>query len=211
MRGGLAAVVLSLAVCRVAAAQSAPEPAPVAALEPRGPDGEAVPADRRPEDVPTANQTIVRGRRPLSADRTEDKVSVTGERLRDSPKPNLFEALAQESASIHVTRCGVGPEGVSSGASGGLTIRGLGGSPNTQVVVVEDGVPDVQGIFGHPLPDAFFMDLAVRYKYADPGKGWSVEPYLYLRNFLNRHYEYIQGYVMPGFNVLVGLKVGIGS
>ena len=94
MRKGLAVVVLSLAVCRVAAAQSAGEPAPVVSPEARGPDGEAQAIDRRPEDVPAVNQTIVRGRRPLSADRTEDKVSVTGERLRESPKPNLFEALA---------------------------------------------------------------------------------------------------------------------
>ncbi|MBM4396938.1 MAG: TonB-dependent receptor plug domain-containing protein, partial [Deltaproteobacteria bacterium] len=126
--------------------------------DPRG-TGAAEPSGRRFEDVPSGNETVVRDRRPTSPDGTQDQVAIPGERLRESPRPNLFEAIAQESASIHVTRRGVGPAGVASGAAGGLTIRGLGGSPNTQVVVVEDGVPDVQGIFGHPLPDAYVPDL----------------------------------------------------
>jgi len=112
-----------------------------------------------PEDPPPCNETVIRGTRPTSPDRTQDQVIVPGETLRESPKPNLLEALAQESASIHVTRRGVGPSGVANGAAGGLTVRGLGGSPNTQVLVVEDGVPDVQGIFGHPLPDTYVADL----------------------------------------------------
>lgn len=36
-----------------------------------------------------------------------------------------------------------------------MTLRGIGGSPNTEVLVLIDGHPQYQGIFGHPLPDAY--------------------------------------------------------
>ncbi|MBP7126681.1 TonB-dependent receptor [Myxococcota bacterium] len=157
MRGGVLVVVLSML------------PGSQAWARPAGPPGEdpsPPPEERREEpagssapEADSCNRTVIPAPRPTSPDRTQDQVVVPGETLRASPKPNLLETLAQESASIHVTRRGVGPAGVASGAAGGLTVRGLGGSPNTQVLVVEDGVPDVQGIFGHPLPDAYVPDL----------------------------------------------------
>ncbi len=160
MRWALAVFALCIGAAQ-AQAQMADDVLAQAVLPPGPRDADTTPevSDRRYEEVEGENQTVVVGHRPVSPDRTQDVITIPGERLRESPKPNLFEALAQESAGIHVTRRGVGPAGVSSGASGSLTIRGLGGSPNDQVVVVEDGVPDVQGIFGHPLPDAYVPDL----------------------------------------------------
>lgn len=40
--------------------------------------------------------------------------------------------------------------GVSNGAAGGLSIRGAGGSPNTEVLVLSDGRP--QTMAGYPMP-----------------------------------------------------------
>ena len=60
-----------------------------------------------------------------------------------------------------------------------------------------------------PMPDTFVMDLAVRYRYTPADRGWTVEPYVHLRNLLDRRYEYIRGYRMPGINVLAGLKIGL--
>jgi iron complex outermembrane receptor protein len=60
--------------------------------------------------------------------------------------------------------------GVANGATGGITIRGLSGSPNSQILVVEDGVADYQGIFGHPIPDAytpFLLEEAIVQKGGD--------------------------------------------
>lgn len=75
--------------------------------------------------------------------------------MRRSTQASLFGAIAQQAADIYVPSAGVGLHGVGNGATGGIRIRGLGGSPNTQVLLVEDGVPDYQGIFGHPIPDAY--------------------------------------------------------
>jgi len=44
--------------------------------------------------------------------------------------------------------------GIGANASGQLGLRGLGGRPTTQLLVMEDGVPDTMGLFGHPLADA---------------------------------------------------------
>ena len=63
-----------------------------------------------------------------------------------------------------------------------------------------------------PLPDVFFMDVAMRYRYEKSVNGQvahTIEPYLLLRNILDHRYAYVAGYVMPGFNVLAGLKLGI--
>jgi outer membrane receptor protein involved in Fe transport len=103
-------------------------------------------------------EVTVTGRRPLSRDRTEDATLVGGDRLRDAARPTLLSALAAESAGLYVNSTGA-LHGVANGASGGIFLRGLGGSPNSQVLVVEDGIPDYQGIFGHPIPDAYVPAL----------------------------------------------------
>ena len=92
-------------------------------------------------------------------DQTSDAHAIKGEDLRKSSRPSLLEAVAQEAPWVFVSSRGVGVHGIAGGASGGIHIRGLGGSPNTQVLVVQDGIPDFQGIFGHPLPDAYVPDL----------------------------------------------------
>ncbi|NND06763.1 MAG: TonB-dependent receptor [Saprospiraceae bacterium] len=45
---------------------------------------------------------------------------------------------------------GVGPE-----SGGNISLRGVSGSPNTQVLILIDGQPQFMGIFGHPIADAY--------------------------------------------------------
>jgi len=45
---------------------------------------------------------------------------------------------------------GVGPNG-----AGNITMRGLGGKPNSGILVLVNGRPDFMAIFGHPLPDVY--------------------------------------------------------
>jgi outer membrane cobalamin receptor len=108
---------------------------------------------------PVTSDVVVTASRPLSKDRTQDATLIQGERIRDSSRNTVFDVLSQESADVYVPGHGVAMHGVANGATGGIKIRGLGGSPNSQVVVVEDGVPDYQGIFGHPIPDAYAAHL----------------------------------------------------
>jgi outer membrane cobalamin receptor len=120
------------------------------------PPGEPTPA---PAASSRAGDVVVTSSRPASRDRTQDGTIIAGERVRESPRTTLFDVLSQEAADVYVPGHGIGLHGVANGATGGIKIRGLGGSPNTQVLVVEDGVPDYQGIFGHPIPDAYLPHL----------------------------------------------------
>jgi outer membrane receptor protein involved in Fe transport len=134
------------------AAGDEPAVAPGAAAE--SGDGQAE-GDEEGDDAPEPYKTTVKGSHSPGKDTTADATHIDGDKLRDSPRTSTLEALSQETADVYVPGRGLGIHGVASGASGGVTIRGLGGSPNSQVLVVEDGVPDYQGIFGHPIPDAY--------------------------------------------------------
>ena len=48
--------------------------------------------------------------------------------------------------------------GVGSDGGGSIQLRGLGGKPNTGVLVLINGHPDFMGIFGHSLPDVYGMN-----------------------------------------------------
>lgn len=48
---------------------------------------------------------------------------------------------------------GIGPNG-----SGNIYMRGLGGKPNTGILVLINGRPDFMAIFGHPLPDVYGLN-----------------------------------------------------
>jgi outer membrane receptor protein involved in Fe transport len=48
--------------------------------------------------------------------------------------------------------------GVGSAGGGTLNMRGMGGKPNSGILVLINGRPDFMGIFGHPLPDVYGLD-----------------------------------------------------
>ena len=45
--------------------------------------------------------------------------------------------------------------GVSTGAAGGMSLRGIGGSPTAGLLVLIDGHPQYMGLMGHPIADAY--------------------------------------------------------
>lgn len=110
------------------------------------------------EKTEDAEEVIITAPR-IGGDETAASSTVEGDELRQSPRPSLLEAVSHQTPGMYVSSRGIGLHGIAEGASGGISIRGLGGSPNTQVLVVVDGVPDYQGIFGHPMPDAYVADL----------------------------------------------------
>lgn len=80
---------------------------------------------------------------------------ISKQEIENSGQINILTALNNYAPGIFVTQRNILGFGVSTGGSGGMTLRGIGGSPNTEVLVLIDGHPQYQGIFGHPLPDAY--------------------------------------------------------
>jgi outer membrane cobalamin receptor len=145
-----------------AASQNAPDTAVASAAEETTSPPPYDPSLLPDPNTPVYEITITAKRATPDKDPTAKPTVVSGDRVRETSRSTPFEALSQESADIYVTSRGAGLHGISNGSSGGMYIRGLGGSPNSQILVVEDGAPDYQGIFGHPLPDAFFPSLIDR-------------------------------------------------
>jgi iron complex outermembrane receptor protein len=75
--------------------------------------------------------------------------------IESSSESSLLPVLAEHVPGMFVTERGVTGFGVAAGAAGQISLRGIGGSPNTQVLVLLNGNPQFMGIMGHPLPDAY--------------------------------------------------------
>ncbi len=82
--------------------------------------------------------------------------------LLNAPMTTVAEAVSQFTPGAFTTRRSIMGFGVAAAAAGGITLRGMGGKPNTQILILIDGRPDFQGIFGHPLPDAYPLDYVER-------------------------------------------------
>lgn len=78
--------------------------------------------------------------------------------LRKTNIQTVMDAVSYMTPGVFTTRKSNMGYGVSTLAAGGVTIRGLGGKPNSQVLVLIDGRPDFQGIFSHPISDAYPLD-----------------------------------------------------
>lgn len=68
--------------------------------------------------------------------------------------PNMLPTLTQEVPGLFVTSRGMMGYGVSGGAAGSINLRGISGGAG-QLMVLIDGHPQYQGIYGHPISDAY--------------------------------------------------------
>lgn len=83
-------------------------------------------------------------------------VSVVGrQQISESNETALLPVLNGKIPGLFVTERGIMGFGVATGAAGQISIRGIGGSPTTGVLMLIDGHPQFMGIFGHPLPDSY--------------------------------------------------------
>jgi len=80
---------------------------------------------------------------------------VPKEKIENSSESALLPVLAEQVPGLFVTERGITGFGVSTGSAGQISLRGIGGSPNTQVLILLNGNPQFMGIMGHPLPDAY--------------------------------------------------------
>ena len=76
-------------------------------------------------------------------------------------QPSLLPVLTEQIPGLFVTSRGVMGYGVSGGAAGSISLRGLSGG-TARLMVMIDGHPQYAGIFGHPIADAYQSFLAER-------------------------------------------------
>jgi len=87
---------------------------------------------------------------------------VTRPELEQSTESALLPLLSEQIPGLFVTERGVTGFGVATGSAGQINIRGLGGNPTTQVLILIDGHPQFMGLMGHHLPDAYVTSDAER-------------------------------------------------
>jgi len=82
-------------------------------------------------------------------------ISVVGhEELTSTQRLNILPTLNELVPGVFVTSRAMLGYGVSTGAAGGISVRGLSGGTG-QMMVLIDGHPQYQGIFGHPISDSY--------------------------------------------------------
>lgn len=110
-----------------------------------------------PEVVVTGTRSEVDARHlPMS-------VSVVSRAQIDARhEPSLLPVLTEQVPGFFSTARGILGYGVSTGAAGGMSMRGIGGSPTTGMLVLIDGHPQYMGLMGHPIADAYQSMMAGR-------------------------------------------------
>lgn len=85
-----------------------------------------------------------------------DRVTLTAEH-----QPSVLPTVMREVPGLFVTSRSMMGYGVSTGAAGGINLRGITGSAG-QLLVLIDGHPQYQGIYGHPISDSYQTLMAER-------------------------------------------------
>lgn len=73
---------------------------------------------------------------------------------------SLLPLLSEQVPGLFITERGIMGYGISTNSAGGMKIRGIGGSPTTQMMVLIDGHPQFAGLMGHTLADTYQSLLA---------------------------------------------------
>lgn len=116
----------------------------------------------RSERVRPIREVVVTGTRnaadPLLLPMTV--TTVDRRTIENALRPSLLPTLTEHVPSLFVTGRGVMGYGVSTGAAGGMSLRGIGGTPTSGLLVLIDGNPQYMGLMGHPIADAYQSMMA---------------------------------------------------
>ena len=86
---------------------------------------------------------------------------INREKLTENFRPNMLPTLTEQVPSLFTTARGMMGYGVSGGAAGGINFRGISGGAG-QLLVLIDGHPQYQGVYGHPISDSYQTMMAER-------------------------------------------------
>jgi len=106
-------------------------------------------------DTIRIDEVVISGNR-IEVARANSPVTVSvinSEKISSHEEANILPVIAKATPGLFVSEIGVAGYALGNGVSGQITIRGVGGSPNARVMMLVDGQPQYQGIFGHPLPN----------------------------------------------------------
>ncbi len=86
-------------------------------------------------------------------------ISVIDEpRIRLGSIDAVFHVLENSVPGLHLTEWGVMGFGVAGAAAGKISVRGLGGTADTHVMILRNGRPDYMGLMGCTIGDEFSVD-----------------------------------------------------
>ena len=81
--------------------------------------------------------------------------------LAEQHQSNILPTVMQQVPGLMLTSRSMMGYGVSTGAAGGINLRGISGGAG-QLLVLIDGHPQYQGIYGHPISDSYQTLMADR-------------------------------------------------
>lgn len=88
--------------------------------------------------------------------------TVSTPQLEATGQSQLLSAISGRVPSLFVSERNIFGFGVSSGGSGGIKIRGVGGSPTNSVLMMVDGQPQFAGIYSHHVADFYETEYVDR-------------------------------------------------
>lgn len=110
------------------------------------------------------NEIVITGSRDQSpVSEIPSTVSVIdSEDIESRFEPSLLTILNEQIPGFFSTSRSVMGYGISTGAAGGINIRGIGGTNSAQMLVLIDGHPQYAGLMGHPIADLYQATMAKR-------------------------------------------------
>lgn len=115
------------------------------------------------DDSVALDEIVVTGSRiPVSRDVMPIPISIVNRgSIERSGETALLPVLMQQVSGLFVTSRGIAGYGVSTGAAGGINMRGFAGGAG-RVLILIDGHPQYATLFGHPVADAYIAADAER-------------------------------------------------
>lgn len=80
--------------------------------------------------------------------------TISEQQLQERHIPSVLPSVSEQTPGLFITQRGTMGYGLSTGAAGGMNMRGLG-SGTGQIMVLVDGHPQFMGLMGHPLADTY--------------------------------------------------------
>ena len=120
-------------------------------------------ADNLPMDSLQIDEVVVTGTRNATDIRHLPMTVnvINRQQLTEQHQMSILPTVMQQVPGLFVTSRSMMGYGVSTGAAGGINLRGITGGAG-QLLVLIDGHPQYQSIFGHPISDSYQTLMAER-------------------------------------------------